>query len=70
MAPLTQPIEHLQCSSCLPDHCMKEACVGQWSQGTLVPVSACADVGCVYGYKLSNPGKGKGGNGLREVNKL
>lgn len=49
---------------------MKEACVGQWSQGTLVPVSACADVGCVHGYKLSNPGKGKGGNGLREVNKL
>lgn len=33
-------VVHLQCSSCLPDHGMKEACVAQWSLGTLVPVSA------------------------------
>lgn len=37
-------VEHLRCSSCLPDHGMKEACVGQWSLGTLVPVSARVDV--------------------------
>lgn len=37
-------VEHLQCESCLPDHGMKEACVGQWSLGTLVPVSALVDV--------------------------
>ena len=39
---------------------MKEACVGQWSLGTLVPVSARVDVSVywMYGYTLRNVGKG------------
>lgn len=62
-------VEHLRCSSCLPDHGMKEACVGQWSRGTLVPVcvSVCDCVCVSWSCLLRRPEKCvKGGRGRLE----
>ena len=44
---------------------MKEACVGQWSLGTLVPVSARVDVS-VYGMCLRRRADKRWEGGLRK----
>lgn len=63
-------VEHLQCSSCLPDHGMKEACVGQWSLGTLVPVSARVDVSVYWMCLWRRAEKRRKGGGEEKVKKV